>query len=82
MKDEINELQTYISELEETIKFLKKELKETTEEKTWLKNLVERAYWDGFEDCSFLRNEKKASYNEWETSLTKRELDARYTNNG
>lgn len=82
-KDILNEdfwsMKDYLDKVLKDNENLREEVSELNQEKIWLKNLVEKAYWDGFEDYSFLLDRKNPSYDNWENSVTKRELDARYT---
>lgn len=79
LNEDFLDMKDYLDTVIRDNETLREEVSELRQEKVWLKNLVERAYWDGFEDYSFLLDRKNPSYDNWENSVTKRELDARYT---
>lgn len=81
LNEDFLDMKDYLNTVIRDNETLREEVSELKQEKRWLKNLVEKAYWDGFEDYSLLpyNKNKKPSYNMWENSVTKRELDARYT---
>lgn len=79
LNEDFLDMKDYLDTVIRDNQTLREEVSELKQEKVWLKNLVERAYWDGFEDYSFLLDRKNPSYDNWENSVTKRELDARYT---
>lgn len=79
LNEDFLDMKDYLDTVIRDNETLREEVSELKQEKVWLKNLAERAYWDGFEDCSFLDDIKNHTYDLWLKSVTKRELDARYT---